>query len=98
MSSKLINDEEFLKIKKDLDDIFASIDKVASSWIDIGNAISGIGIMSASLINPLLGLGVVAASRIFVNIKKKKVLEDKKKNFMRLCLHCKIQQKLKCQL
>ena len=37
--------------------------------------------MSASLINPLLGLGVVAASRIFVNIKKKKVLEDKKKKF-----------------
>ncbi|ELV04747.1 hypothetical protein [Brachyspira hampsonii] len=72
MYNKLLNDEEFLKIKKDLDDIFAAIDKIASGWIDIGNAISGIGIMSVSFINPLLGVGVAAASTILINIKKKK--------------------------
>ena len=46
MSNQLLNDEEFLKIKKELDDIFATIDRLASPWIDLGNEDEKIGVLT----------------------------------------------------
>lgn len=87
MPNKLLNDEEFLQIKKELDDIFATIDRLASPWIDLGNAVAGIGVLSAFFINPLVGLGAAAAGAFLGYSKKQKALEDKRKNFMKLYPH-----------
>ncbi|MEI0798493.1 hypothetical protein R4Q14_09250 [Brachyspira intermedia] len=81
MSNQLLNDEEFLKIKKELDDIFATIDRLASPWIDLGNAVAGMGVLSAFFINPLVGLGAAAAGAFLGYSKKQKALEDKRKKF-----------------
>lgn len=80
MDTKLINEKEFLKIKKDLDNILSEIDKIAGQWINVGNAISGIGI-AASFFLPPLGLAVAAGGFLFGQHKKKEALENKKAKF-----------------
>lgn len=81
MSNNLINDEEFMQIKKELDEILREIDRLASPWIDLGNAVAGIGLISAFMINPLVGLGAAAAGWLFSNAKKEEALENKRQVF-----------------
>ena len=82
MDSKLISEKEFLKIKKDLDNILSEIDKIAGQWVDVGNAISGIGIAASLLLGASpVGLAVAAGGFIFGQYKKQEALENKKAKF-----------------
>lgn len=82
MDSKLISEKEFLKIKKDLDNILSEIDKIAGQWVDVGNAISGIGIAASLLLGAgPVGLAVAAGGFLFGQYKKQEALENKKAKF-----------------
>ena len=57
MDTKLISEKQFLEIKKELDNIMREIDKMAGKWVDVGNAISGIGVSIGAAAPLLLGTG-----------------------------------------
>lgn len=82
MDSKLISEKEFLKIKKDLDNILSEIDKIVGQWVDVGNAISGIGIAASLLLGAgPVGWAVAAGGFLFGQYKKQEALENKKAKF-----------------
>lgn len=94
MDTKLISEKQFLEIKKELDNIMREIDKMAGKWVDVGNAISGIGVSIGAAAPLLLGTGpvglaiagsIAAGGLLFGQHKKeeakRKALENKKAIF-----------------
>lgn len=90
MDTKLISEKQFLEIKKELDNIMQEIDKMAGKWVDVGNAISGIGVSVGAATSLLLGAGpiglAIAGGGLLLGQYKKeeakrKALENKKAIF-----------------